>query len=821
MQTWNLAAGDPLSLTLAADARLAATDYTDDQIWELSLGGGEPAALGLQTTYGLRAHWMRLFPRFVRGDTTRTDPASFHAPPRLLHFYPNYLAVSFAPFDGLEALAEYWIPDSKVVAGRLRLANQSILPQVFRLEWVALLNPIERQGGMVAVQSGPTSILEGETAYLQPVVCLTGGPQPVSSPYPALAHELELYPGNFRQFSWAAAAMRSRDASFEAARAATARPWEAEQARVEMLNQSQQVAIQTGNPEWDAALALAQKTACELLMKNSSGLPYGLPHPSFVLNRRPDQGFSLRGDGSDLSHLWNGQTALDSYYLASLLLPGAPELAAGLLRNFLAVQEENGAIDWKPGLGGQHSRRLAQPLLASLAVELGPYLAQPEWYQEVFPGLLRFFNAWFDPRHDRDGDGFPEWEHPLQTGIEDSPIFDRWSPGAQGIQIERLESPALASMLLRECQSLISMARTLAETEKAGMAYARLSGAEIPCSPADEALAALCEREAALRQALEDTWDGQACIYRYRDYETHTSQPGQVVVEFNGSGRIPSRKRFDQPARLAIQIKMSEERTYAVTCTLHGFTGQGETSERIDPRGFSWHGTQGRATTENTFLAVKRVEIQGLRETDQVRVLTVDYTQEDCSLFLPLWAGLPEPDRARALVEDSLLRRYLLPFGVPLCPPDTNPQDALPGMHTAISSALMPWNHLIGEGLLRYGFRAEAARLVACLLDACVASLKTHQAFRQYIHAWTGFSAGERGHLHGLPPIGLFLKTIGIRRLSPKEIILDGFNPFPGTINVKYRKVSIACATDKTEISLAGGQTITIDRPGLHRVTLP
>ncbi len=64
MPNWNLAAGDPLSLTLAADARLTTTDYTNDQIWELSLGGGEPAALALQTTYGLRAHWMRLFPRF-------------------------------------------------------------------------------------------------------------------------------------------------------------------------------------------------------------------------------------------------------------------------------------------------------------------------------------------------------------------------------------------------------------------------------------------------------------------------------------------------------------------------------------------------------------------------------------------------------------------------------------------------------------------------------------------------------------------------------------------------------------------------------------
>ena len=242
-----------------------------------------------------------------------------------------------------------------------------------------------------------------------------------------------------------------------------------------MINLSQAVEIQTGNADWDAALAFSQQTAAELLMKND----LYLPELSFVLSRRPDQGFSVRGDGSDHSHLWSGQTALDSYYLASLLLPGAPELAAGLLRNFLSVQNETGSIDWKPGLGGQRSRRLAQPLLASLAVQVGASMKQPDWYREVFPGLLRFFNAWFSPACDQDGDGFPEWADPVQSGIEDSPIFDRWSAEAQGIDIQRLESPALAAMLLHECESLIEIAEALVEHEKAATAYARLSGEEI------------------------------------------------------------------------------------------------------------------------------------------------------------------------------------------------------------------------------------------------------------------------------------------------------------------------------------------------------
>jgi len=45
VREWSLKQGDPLSLTLAFDARLGPTDYTDDQIWELSLAGGDPIAL--------------------------------------------------------------------------------------------------------------------------------------------------------------------------------------------------------------------------------------------------------------------------------------------------------------------------------------------------------------------------------------------------------------------------------------------------------------------------------------------------------------------------------------------------------------------------------------------------------------------------------------------------------------------------------------------------------------------------------------------------------------------------------------------------------
>ena len=77
MRDWNLRPGDPLSLTLAADFRLSKPDYVNDHIWELEIGGGEPAALAIRTTYGLRARAMRLFYRFGELGKTITNPAEF------------------------------------------------------------------------------------------------------------------------------------------------------------------------------------------------------------------------------------------------------------------------------------------------------------------------------------------------------------------------------------------------------------------------------------------------------------------------------------------------------------------------------------------------------------------------------------------------------------------------------------------------------------------------------------------------------------------------------------------------------------------------
>ena len=57
-----------------------------------------------------------------------------------------------------------------------------------------------------------------------------------------------------------------------------------------MVNAAQTVDVQTGDPDWDAALAFSQKTAFSLFF----GPSQSLPSPSFVISRQPDQGHSAR-----------------------------------------------------------------------------------------------------------------------------------------------------------------------------------------------------------------------------------------------------------------------------------------------------------------------------------------------------------------------------------------------------------------------------------------------------------------------------------------------------------------------------------------------
>ena len=779
MRDWNLTLSDPLCLTLAADARLGGADYLNDHIWEFEPGLGEPAALSLRTTFGLRARSMRLFPRFSEGRQTVLKPAEFAEPMRLRAFYPNFLIVDFAPLKGLGVQAEMWVPSSQTIAGHYTFTNRTAVARKIRFDMCAVLSPLEGQS-FVAAQSQMINVITGTTGGLAPLLYMTGGPTVEPGPYPALTVELDLAPAASRQVTWVHAALTASGPSFELARRTAARPWDAERAHIEMLADSETLDIQTGDPDWDTAFALSQKAAFSLFLPASDKLP----NPSFVLTRQPDNGYSRKGDGSDYPLAWAGQSPLEAYYLSSLL-PGAPNLARGLLKNFLAAQSEDGTIDLRPGLAGQRSKMLAAPLLASLAWQIYQSTNDEAFLAESFPKLLAFFWSWFSPAHDRDHDGLPEWDHLLQTGFEDNPLFDTWHPWSQGVDVSTVDNPGLYAMLAREAGCLIVMA------EKLG----RSSEVELVRHQAE-----------LLEKAVAEGWNESTAIYVYRDLTSRLSQPGKVIAKGKGGKPLKPKAIFEKPVRLLIEVltkspatKRPEVRVAELSTT--------EPVEVITSEHFQWRSGGLSVTSQKVYTRVGRVEVVGLDAKDTVIVKSVDLTGQDHTLFLPLWAALPDEPTAQMLIGRTLLdeSRFNKPFGIPAsasCP--TEEADPV------CMSVHLPWNLLIGEGLLAYRFRAEAAYLTEHIMVAVIKNLRQNRAFYQRYHAETGAGLGERNALTGLAPLGLFLQTLGVTILSGTRVRLEGKNPFPWQVTVAYRGMTIQRGLESTEVIFLNGKSVKV-----------
>ncbi len=793
MHNWKLTAGDPLALTLATDARLADPDFSNDHIWEVDLSGGEPSAVSIHTTFGLRALSMRLFPRYYQGSSIVTDPASFAQPPVVREFYPNFLLLSYSPFPGLDVKCEYYVPESQKLVGRLRLNNSNIIPMQVKVDWIAILSPMGEGQGMTPAQIDVTNILQGKSNGLSPVLIMTGVPSAEASPYPSLVINRELMPGNTLELSWCLATYSDPLTSFDAARKVINRPWEPELTRLEMLNHQYLLDIETGDPAWNAAFAFSQKTAYSLIFNATSHLP----HSSFVLSRQPDQGFSPRGDGSDYDHTWDGQSPLDSYYLANLLLPGGSHLVQGLLYNFLSTQVDDNTIDHRPGLAGHLAHFSALPILSSLTWQVFQYSQDATFLSDLFPGLLRFVESWFTTLHDRDQDGFPEWDYVQQAFFEENPAFDFWHSWGQGYEITTFENPGLGALLYKELHNLIQIAKFLNQPE--------------------DVIQHLFRKAAFLKTAVEACWDPRRSIYRNRDRDTHLSLNGEILEQLFGSGDTKINVVFDSPQRLHVTVLLDCDATCPAVITIHGKTSSGLNEEVITARSLVWVQGKGCFTSQELYLEVDRINITGVGEKDEIILSSVGYAQCDCSHLLPLWAGIPNKRRAAAIIKNNILskERFFLPYGLPLCLKPSKDIDTTPS-----ETLDLICNLFVVEGLLEYQNVAEAVQLFSRWMSAIIPALRVHHAFYSQYNAHTGSGFGVRNSLSGLAPLGLFLNILGIRILSPDRLVVTRYNPFPWPVRINFRGLSVVRETRQTHITFPGGQSVTINGPATQIVSL-
>ena len=822
MRAWRLTAADPYTLRLAADVRLGPTDYVNDHIWELTLAGGDPPALAARTTYGLRARDLRLFPSFVEGERTVTDPAEYAVPPAICAFTVNYARLEAEPLPGVALTADYWVPDSHTLAGQFTVSNTSGLGRRLTLLFHGQLNLLNDPRPLAAAQLAifnESALLEGQVANLDVLVFVEGpaAPFPPSTASAAptdtpthlhtatLSRPLDLAPGASITVRWVQTAeltptepppppargpapgIDHRTAGLNRVRELLPREWDGEFARLELLNAAL-LDIETGDPAWDAALAFAQIVA----LRSYVGPTPHLPHPSFVFTRHPDRGYSAKGDGTDHTWQWKGQVATEAYVNLPQIVHAAPELAAGVLRNWLAVQAEDGFIDWKPGLAGQRERTLCIPLLATLAWRLYEHTEDAALAAELYPGLRRFLDAWFTRRHDRDNDGLPEWTHTIHSAFDENPSFVRWTPWGQGADITAAEAPDLAAYLYAECRALQQLARVAGQ----------------PADPDLESRAQnLAERVAAM-------WRDDTASYHYVDRDSHLPRAGELLAGARGGPEavtIEVLRRFTAPARLLVKAVGPKDARPEFEVSFHGRGRRGRPRvETLRRSHVQWFFGVATAVSDKLYSTLERVEVRGLGEGYDLQVSVVDYTRQDQTLLLPLWAGLPDPVRAERLVRRTLLdpARYWRPYGLPNC----SAQDPAykPNNIDGSGGVWMMWNTMLGEALVDYGYRAEAAELISRLMAAMLHTLTDEHAFREAYNSDHLEGLGDRDYLWGVAPVALFMRALGVRIVGRRKVYLEDRNPFPWPVTVRHKGLTVVRGPDATTITFPSGRTATI-----------
>jgi glycogen debranching enzyme len=524
-----------------------------------------------------------------------------------------------------------------------------------------------------------------------------------------------------------------------------------------------------------------------------------LPHPSLVATRGPDQGYSASGDGKDHELAWNGQSAHHAYYNALQITPAAPELAKGLVHNFLRVQTGEGRIDWKPGLAGQRNGALAAPLLASLAWRIYQETEDRTFLEHIYKDLRLFFESWFDEQNDRDKDGVPEWDHTLQSAFDDWPAFVRWHNWGQGLEISKAETPDLIAYLYAEAQALQAIAEVIERKDGLDQIEARAE---------------------ALHQALEASWSDKSGLYHHLDRDLHlpvspSSQKKALLGKGKGSFTAEVTRDFDPQIRVLVRSKGAEGQSHAIKVFIHGRGRRGRRRvEKLTESNFRWFWEFGTATSDRTYAEIERIEVHGVSDRFRTEVRIADYGLRDQSGLLPLWAGIPEPKQAKILVQKGMLdeKHFWRPYGVPNCSAKDRRYSA--DNQGGSGGVWLLWNSMIGEGLVRYGFLDEAAELTKRLMEACIHSLRQDHAFREAYNADKPGGLGDFDHIWGVAPLNLFLQVLGVRLISPHKVWVRGTHPFSNPVTIRWRGLKLECRPNEFEVVFPDGQQILVSEAG-------
>ncbi len=778
-------ASKPFDYYLAADARNSRTDYGDDQAWTARLGRRDEAALAFQTQFGGRAGLVSLVPMWRCDGSVVYQQQTYAAPPVITHFAPNYMQIEAAPLADVSLVARFWVMESHAAGGEFTLTNTSAEDIQLQLELFghAVINSRKVRLNVLTLGDGTLALHLGQIGNINPVTTLEGASAEIYGGRigsPKIGRVLSLPPLGTARIPFAVAGLEDMRDSFSVAMNWMSRNWDR---HFEVIERAAAAVprISTGNEDWDLVIDLSYAHLIKGFMEPSEHLP----HASIVANRVGDRGWSRRGDGRDHIRAWSGQDPTLAYLAVSAIANIDPELAKGLIRNYLSTRDEAGFVDRQPGLAGQRQGLLMMPLLAKLSWQVYERTGDQDFLRELYPGLVAFFGRWLQSDMDADDDGVPEWRSERQMGYVAFPTFGQGQYWAQGAEIEQMEGPDLLAYLIAEADALCQIAEQLDEAESVQI---------------------LSKQLAMMEASLEEFWDGGR--YSYRDRDTHISAEADELL-YRGAG--DQTHELDHallmPARVVVRVVGGVSQRPRITLKLQGRDENGEECAiEAAADEFDWQNRQGFYTTAKPLSHVHRIAIKGLSRVYKVFATTIDSSRLDINALMPLICRRLPPERAAALVALALDEAHFLrPNGLTMVSASDRNFD--PSNARGGGGIWMYWLSQIGEGMAAAGYRREAAELMKRVLDGLTRVLAREGKLSQFYHADEAKGFGEDHHIGGIVPLKLLSDLLGVSIVAPDRVWLGGAFTWDEAISVEQHGVLVRRDDKETLIDFPSGHS--------------
>ncbi|MFW5748646.1 MAG: MGH1-like glycoside hydrolase domain-containing protein, partial [Chloroflexota bacterium] len=267
---------------------------------------------------------------------------------------------------------------------------------------------------------------------------------------------------------------------------------------------------------------------------------------------------------------------------------------------------------------------------------------------------------------------------------------------------------------------------------------------------------------------------------------------------------------FEGSRRLLIRISGGGSKAPRAVIHLEGLDGNGnrtvEALPLVDER---WGYGFGVVSSGQLYTQIDRIRCEGLSRVYRVSVHTVDYTRLDINAVLPLMlTGLPD-ERAEPLLK--LLTdeaHFWRPSGLTIVSASDDNYD--PSSANGGGGVWPYWITLIGEGLLL----RDRADLVAAMLKRLLATqvhvLRQHKRFSEFYHAEDPTGLGEPGHLNGIVPLYLLLRTLGVQIVDSRRVYTEGAYHWGTPVTITQHGVRVQRDEGSTRVTFPSGTTVSL-----------